>query len=133
MARMRLDVLLVEQGLFPSREQARTAIMSRRVSVDGQIVDKAGAQVRPEADLQVSGRQLPFVSRGGLKLAKAVQSFGLDFSGLVVAPAPAASPIALCKTARPEFTRLTWAMASWPGNCARTSAWWCWKKPTPVI
>ena len=85
MARMRLDVLLVEQGLFPSREQARTAIMSRRVSVDGQIVDKAGAQVRPEADLQVSGRQLPFVSRGGLKLAKAVQSFGLDFSGLVVA------------------------------------------------
>lgn len=85
MAKMRLDVLLVEQGLFPSREQARTAIMSRRVSVDGQIVDKAGAQVRPEADLQVSGRQLPFVSRGGLKLAKAVQSFGLDFSGLVVA------------------------------------------------
>ena len=77
--------MLVEQGLFPSREQARTAIMSRRVSVDGQIVDKAGAQVKPEANLQVTGQDLPFVSRGGLKLAKAVQSFGLDFSGLVVA------------------------------------------------
>lgn len=85
MVKMRLDVLLVEQGLFPSREQARTAIMSRRVSVDGQIVDKAGAQVKPEANLQVTGQDLPFVSRGGLKLAKAVQSFGLDFSGLVVA------------------------------------------------
>ena len=85
MVKMRLDVLLVEQGLFPSREQARTAIMSRQVSVDGQIVDKAGAQVKPEANLQVTGQDLPFVSRGGLKLAKAVQSFGLDFSGLVVA------------------------------------------------
>ena len=59
--------------------------MSRRVSVDGQIVDKAGAQVKPEANLQVTGQDLPFVSRGGLKLTKAVQSFGLDFSGLVVA------------------------------------------------
>ena len=85
MAKMRLDVLLVEQGLFPSREQARTAIMSRKVSVDGQIVDKAGAQVHQEAALQVSGQQLPYVSRGGLKLAKAVVSFGLDFNGLVVA------------------------------------------------
>ncbi len=85
MAKMRLDVLLVEQGLFPSREQARTAIMSRKVSVDGQIVDKAGAQVHQEAALLVSGQQLPYVSRGGLKLAKAVVSFGLDFNGLVVA------------------------------------------------
>ena len=85
MAKMRLDVLLVEQGLFPSREQARTAIMSRKVSVDGQSVDKAGAQVHQEAALLVSGQQLPYVSRGGLKLAKAVVSFGLDFNGLVVA------------------------------------------------
>ena len=85
MAKKRLDVLLLEQGLFPSREQARTAIMSRKVSVDGQIVDKAGAQVRTDAVLQFSGQQLPFVSRGGLKLAKAVTSFALDFKGLIVA------------------------------------------------
>lgn len=85
MAKMRLDVLLVEQGLFPSREQARAAIMTRRVSVDGQIVDKAGTQVKPEAKLEISGQELPFVSRGGLKLAKAVESFKLDFSGLIVA------------------------------------------------
>ncbi len=85
MVKMRLDVLLVEQGLFPSREQARTAIMSRRVSVDGQIVDKAGAQVKPEANLQVTGQDLPFVSRGGLKLQKAMEAFGLTLEGFACA------------------------------------------------
>lgn len=82
---MRLDVLLVEKGFFPSREQARTAIMSRRVSVDGQIVDKAGTQVSPEASLSVGGHDLPYVSRGGLKLAKALKSFDLHLDGLVMA------------------------------------------------
>lgn len=85
MTKMRLDILLVEGGFFPSREQARTAIMSRRVSVDGQIVDKAGTQVSPTAAVTVSGSDLPFVSRGGLKLAKAVQSFDLHMQGLVMA------------------------------------------------
>lgn len=85
MEKKRLDVLLVEKGLFPSREQARTAIMSRRVSVDGKIIDKAGAPVGVEAELTVTGNQLPFVSRGGLKLDKAVKSFALDMTGCVVA------------------------------------------------
>lgn len=85
MEKKRLDVLLVEKGLFPSREQARTAIMSRRVNVDGQIVDKAGTAVAVDAELTVTGNQLPFVSRGGLKLDKALKSFGLDMTGYVVA------------------------------------------------
>lgn len=85
MEKKRLDVLLVEKGLFPSREQARTAIMSRRVSVDGKIIDKAGAPVGVESELTVTGNQLPFVSRGGLKLDKAVKSFALDLTGCVVA------------------------------------------------
>ena len=85
MEKKRLDVLLVEKGLFPSREQARTAIMSRRVNVDGQIIDKAGTAVPVDAELTVTGNQLPFVSRGGLKLDKAVKSFGLDMTGYVVA------------------------------------------------
>lgn len=85
MAKMRLDVLLVEQGYFPSREQARTAIMSRRVSVNGQIVDKAGSPVAEDAAIAVSGNDLPFVSRGGLKLDKAVKSFALDLTGYVMA------------------------------------------------
>ena len=85
MTKMRLDVLLVEKGIFPSREQARTAIMSRRVSADGKIIDKAGTQVSPEAVIAVSGEEPPFVSRGGLKLAKALQSFRLDMRGVVMA------------------------------------------------
>jgi 23S rRNA (cytidine1920-2'-O)/16S rRNA (cytidine1409-2'-O)-methyltransferase len=85
MSKMRLDVLLVERGLFPSREQARTAIMSRRISVDGRIVDKAGTQVSPEASLTVGGHDLPYVSRGGLKLEKAVKSFDLQLDGVVMA------------------------------------------------
>lgn len=85
MTKMRLDVLLTEGGFFPSREQARTAIMSRRVSVDGRIVDKAGTQVSSSADITISGHDLPFVSRGGLKLAKALTSFAIDMRGLVMA------------------------------------------------
>lgn len=85
MAKMRLDMLLVEGGYFPSRAQAQTAIMSRRVSVNGQIVDKAGTQVEPNSAISVSGSEQPFVSRGGLKLAKAVKSFNIDMNGLVMA------------------------------------------------
>lgn len=85
MAKMRLDMLLTEGGYFPSRAQAQTAIMSRRVSVNGQVVDKAGTQVQPDADITISGHEQPFVSRGGLKLDKAVKSFAIDMTGLVMA------------------------------------------------
>lgn len=85
MTKMRLDMALLQQGLFPSREQARTAIMSRRVSVNGRVVDKAGTPVAADAVLTVSGHDLPYVSRGGLKLAKALQSFALDIRGCVAA------------------------------------------------
>ena len=84
MTKIRLDVALVERGFFPSREQARSAIMQRRVSLGGQVLDKAGTQVAPDGDFRISGRDLPYVSRGGLKLAKAVACFGLDFDSLVV-------------------------------------------------
>ncbi len=85
MAKVRLDVLLVDGGYFPSRAQAQTAIMSRRVSVNGQFVDKAGTPVQPDADITISGHELPFVSRGGLKLDKAVKSFNLNMAGWVMA------------------------------------------------
>lgn len=85
MAKIRLDALLMEQGLFPSREQARTAIMTRRVSINGVIYDKAGAQVKPDAVVTISGHDMPFVSRGGLKLDKAIKSFNLDLTDFVVA------------------------------------------------
>jgi 23S rRNA (cytidine1920-2'-O)/16S rRNA (cytidine1409-2'-O)-methyltransferase len=84
-ARERLDVLLVERGLAPSRERARALIMAREVRVDGQPVDKAGTLVARDAVCEIVSQaaELRFVSRGGLKLERALDTFALDPSGLV--------------------------------------------------
>jgi 23S rRNA (cytidine1920-2'-O)/16S rRNA (cytidine1409-2'-O)-methyltransferase len=80
--RTRIDQLLAERGLFPSRSAARAAIMAGLVFVDGRKVDKPGTAVG--ADAAVNVRELPrYVSRGGLKLEKAMQSFSLDLQGRV--------------------------------------------------
>jgi 23S rRNA (cytidine1920-2'-O)/16S rRNA (cytidine1409-2'-O)-methyltransferase len=82
MARVRLDTLLVERGLFASREQARRSVMAGAVEVDGRRVDKPGTAVAPAAALAVRARE-PFVSRAGRKLAAALAHFGLDPRGWV--------------------------------------------------
>jgi len=80
---MRLDVLLVSRCLCESREKARLAAMSGQVLVNGQKIFKPAAQVQPEADIKIT-RRLPYVSRGGLKLEKAIRSFGLDLKDRIV-------------------------------------------------
>jgi len=80
----RIDVLLVERGLFPSRERAKGSIMAGQVLVNNQRVDKSGAEVPEDAEIRITGEDLPYVSRGGLKLAKAIQEFGLDLKDKVV-------------------------------------------------
>lgn len=80
----RLDVILVERNLFPSREKARTAIMTGRIIIHGRKETKAGTMVAEDVELQVIGNDLPYVSRGGLKLEKAVKQFALDFKDKVV-------------------------------------------------
>ena len=82
-SKARLDVLLVQRGLFPSREQARGAIMAGNVLVNGEVQDKPGTLIRADAEIVVRGPEHPFVSRGGVKLAAALDSFGLDVSGAV--------------------------------------------------
>ncbi|MDH3404043.1 MAG: TlyA family RNA methyltransferase [Acidobacteriota bacterium] len=79
----RLDLLLVERGEFTSREKARRTIMAGRVKVDGRLVDKPGAAVAPGARLEVAAPAEPFVSRGGRKLAHALDHFGVDPAGAV--------------------------------------------------
>lgn len=79
----RLDLLLVERGLAPSREKAKAMIMEGCVFVEGQREDKAGTGFSPEVQIEVRGNALPYVSRGGLKLEKAVQQFGLSLAGAV--------------------------------------------------
>ncbi|MDO4266318.1 MAG: TlyA family RNA methyltransferase [Eubacteriales bacterium] len=79
----RLDVLLFERGLAGSREKAKTLIMSGIVYVNGQKEDKAGSSFPDDETLllEVRGNVLPYVSRGGLKLEKAIKSFGISLSG----------------------------------------------------
>ena len=79
----RLDILLVRGGFFASREKAKTTIMAGQVYVNGQKEDKAGMKFDVDSVLEVRGKTLPYVSRGGLKLEKAVKSFGLNLEGLV--------------------------------------------------
>ena len=78
----RLDVLLVNRGLASSREKAKTIIMSGDVFVNGQREDKAGSTFDDKCDIEVRGNKLKYVSRGGLKLEKAVNEFGLSFDGM---------------------------------------------------
>jgi len=80
---LRLDQLLVERGLFASREQARRAVMAGIVEVDGRRVDKAGTAVAAAARLAVVAPREPFVSRAGRKLAAALDHFGVDPAGRV--------------------------------------------------
>ncbi len=77
----RLDVLLVNRALAESREKAKAVIMSGSVFVNGQREDKPGTAFEEDADIEVRGETLRYVSRGGLKLEKAVEEFGLDMSG----------------------------------------------------
>lgn len=84
-AKERLDILLVKRGLVQSRERAKTTIMAGQVLVDGKKIDKAGTMVKEEAEIRLLGNQLPYVSRGGLKLEKAIKEFGVTIAGKVTA------------------------------------------------
>jgi 23S rRNA (cytidine1920-2'-O)/16S rRNA (cytidine1409-2'-O)-methyltransferase len=74
----RVDVLLVERGLVPSRERARALILAGRILVSEQKVDKAGALVPEDAPVRVLGEDMPYVSRGGLKLQGALRHWAID-------------------------------------------------------
>ena len=84
MAKKRLDVLLFEKGLCPSRERAKTAIMEGIVYIAGQKAGKAGDMVDENAELEVRGNENAFVSRGGKKIEKALNYFNIDPTDLVV-------------------------------------------------
>lgn len=79
----RLDTALVERGLAPSREKAKAIIMAGIVYVNNQKSDKAGKDVKPDDTIEVRGSTLKYVSRGGLKLEKAMECFPIDLSNKV--------------------------------------------------
>jgi len=80
----RIDKLLVEKGFVQSRERARALIMEGRVFVEKRMIDKPGVTVPVETQLQVRGEEFPFVSRGGLKIRGAIETFGVDPKGMTV-------------------------------------------------
>ncbi|MGB3974478.1 MAG: TlyA family RNA methyltransferase [Peptococcia bacterium] len=84
MKKERLDQALVNRGLVPSREKGKALIMAGKVFVNEQKVDKAGTAVKPSDQIMVKGDPLPYVSRGGLKLEKALKVFPLDLKGKVM-------------------------------------------------
>ena len=81
MKKVRLDQLVFDLGLTESRERAKTTVMAGLVYVNGQKADKPGMQVAPDAKVEVRGEALPYVSRGGFKLEKALQVFPVDPAG----------------------------------------------------
>jgi len=84
MERERLDKVLVQRGLAPSRERAQSLLMAGVVLVDGQPQAKAGTLIRPEATIRLTHDPQPYVSRGGLKLERALDFFHIDPRGKVV-------------------------------------------------
>lgn len=85
MKKQRLDVALVERGLVDTRTKAQSLIMARRILVNGQFVDKAGANVVADDELSVAQLEHPWVGRGGMKLAQAVESFSINLNDKVCA------------------------------------------------
>ena len=83
--KIRLDVLVTERGLCESRQKAQATIMAGLVFVDGQRSDKPGTPVAEDASVEVRGHALRYVSRGGLKLEKAMQTFPITLEGKVCA------------------------------------------------
>lgn len=80
----RIDVLLVEKGLVPSREKAKACIMAGLVFVQEEKIDKAGTLVNAEAEIRLREDALPYVSRGGFKLAKALEEFPIALAGKIM-------------------------------------------------
>lgn len=85
MKKQRLDVAVVERGLVDSRSKAQSLIMARRVLVNGQFVDKGGANVTDEDEIAIEELEHPWVGRGGMKLAHALKKFAINVDGKVCA------------------------------------------------
>ena len=81
--RVRLDKLMLQRGLAPSRERAQALVLAGRVLVNEQKIEKSGANVDEDVTLRILGDEMPFVSRGGLKLARAMEHWRIDVRGKV--------------------------------------------------
>src|SRR5437867_7378757 len=79
--KVRLDTLLTDRGLAPSRERARALILAGHITVDGRVVSKAGEGVAGQAVVEIVAPDHPYVGRGGIKLAHALDAFAIEVAG----------------------------------------------------
>lgn len=116
MEKERVDILLVKQGLFDSREQAKRAVMAGEIlGLNNERLDKPGQKIPVTTTLHMKGKKMPYVSRGGLKLAKALQVFKISVENKVVldiGSSTGALPTSCCKTGPSAPTPLTWGLTS---------------------
>ena len=121
----RLDILLVDSGLVESRTRAKALIMAGKVFVDQQRSDKPGVMVYSDASIEIKGSDLPYVSRGGLKLAAAIEALSLKLDQWVCLDVGASTgdlPTACCNMAPVESTPSMSDTANSPGPYVRIPA-----------
>ena len=122
--KIRLDKLLVDRGIAPTLERARALILARVVKINETYLDKAGAPVAVNSEIQIKGQDNPYVSRGGLKLDAALKEFKLNVANIVALDVGASTggfTDCLLQAGAEKFTLLTSVTASWPGSCAKTN------------
>ena len=132
----RLDVLLVKRNLADSREKAKAIIMSGNVFVEGQREDKAGTTFPEEVNIEVRGHVLPYVSRGGLKLEKAMKEFHVTVDGKVcqMLDLPLADLQTVCfRMEQRKYLLSMWEEDSWIGSCVRIREWYVWRRRISVM
>lgn len=132
----RLDILLVKRGLAPSREKAKAMIMEGNVFVENQREDKAGTSIPENAKIEIKGNTLKYVSRGGLKLEKAMNHFDIELQNKSVWTSglpPAVLRIVCCKTVQAKSMRSMSDMDSLHGNCEPMNGWSVWKRQISVM
>lgn len=128
----RLDVLLVNRGLAPSREKAKTMIMEGNVFVNNNREDKAGSTFPDDCNIEIHGKTLQYVSRGGLKLEKAMKHFDITMDGKVCMDIGASTGgFTDCMLQNGAKRCMPWMsdMDSLHGSCVRMSVWCAWKRP----
>ena len=128
----RLDILIVNKGLAASREKAKAIIMSGIVYVDGQKEDKAGSMFEETANIEVRGATLKYVSRGGLKLEKAMIHFGVQLKDKICMDV-GSSTGGFTDCMLQNGAVKVYAVDVGPGSFAMTPAWSVWKRPISAM
>ena len=132
----RLDVLLVKRNLADSREKAKALIMSGIVYVNGQKEDKAGTTFDETAPIEVRGNTLKYVSRGGLKLEKAMTHFGVELKDKICMDVGASTggfTDCMLQNGARKYLLSMWEEDSWIGSCVRIREWYVWRRRISVM